>query len=173
MFKPLTEEVFAAITDFPAIRSQDIEFLREKATVSARQRARILLHGDPSALRHEMLIAMGGGQYLPPHRNDYGSKTYIVLEGAMVVVRFKEDGSILDYQRLASGDAQVPFMARISSPVWHTCLYETKFVIYIENVQGPHKATVFADWAPAADSPEGAAYLTALHDRLRDQRSRE
>lgn len=165
-FKPLNEEVLAATNDFTLVTPQDVEHLRAQAAKNIRQRARILLHGDPAETRQEMLIVMGKDQYLPPHRNDRGSKTYILLEGAMVIVRFLEDGSILDYQRLVGGNPSMPFMARISRPVWHMCLYETDPVVYVEHVQGPHEGTIFANWAPAADCPDRAAYLAALKDKV-------
>ncbi|WP_376967315.1 WbuC family cupin fold metalloprotein (plasmid) [Azospirillum sp. A26] len=165
-FKSLTEEVLAATEDLSTVTPADLESLKGRAAAAPRRRARILLHGDPAASRHEMLIAMGLGQYLPPHRNESGAKSYTLLEGALVLVRFDDDGTVRDHQWLAGNRPSVPFMARFERPVWHMCLYVSDPVVYIEHVPGPHTATRFADWAPPPGSKDAFAYLQMLHHTL-------
>ncbi len=166
-FRPITPEVLAATGDLPTVTWADVEALKTRAQAGDRGRARILLHGDPEALQHEMVIVMSRGQYLPPHRNDLGAKSYVVLAGAFVLVRFNDDGTLRDHRRLAIGRDGTPFMARLQHPVWHTCIPVTGQAVYLESGRGPHRRTRFADWAPGPDAgPAAAAYFEDLCQRI-------
>lgn len=163
MFRQLTEEVLGATGGLSLVTWADVQALKGRALATRRRRARILLHGSPDALQHEMLIVMGQGQYSPPHRNDGAAKSYVVLDGALVLVQFDDDGAVCDHHLLEAGQTQRPFMARLEHSVWHTCLFVTDLVVYIESTLGPHIGTQYARWAPAAGSEAAATYLASLN----------
>lgn len=160
--RELNEEVLAATEELSLVTWADAEALKRRAIRVRRRRARVLLHGATEAALHEMVIVMSRGQYMPPHRNDRSAKSWLVLEGSFVLVRFDDYGAIRDHHGLAAGRGGGAFMARIECPVWHTCIPMTELVVFIETGLGPHVATRFADWAPAVDDVAAPAYFAAL-----------
>ena len=133
------------------VSNADIAFLQENACSIQQQKARILLHGDPMRTLHEMIITHTRETYIQPHINEHSSKSFLVLVGEMIVVLYREDGSIQDHHRLSSCGTNGNFMIRLEEKMFHTLIVLTDTVVFLETVLGPHQETHYAKFAPSPD----------------------
>lgn len=97
-----------------------------------------------------MIIAMHKSSYVRPHKHIDKSESFHIIEGELDVVFFHDSGeieSILHMGGLSTGKTPI---YRLSSPVWHTVIPRTEFVIFHETTNGPFIKSegLFADWAP-------------------------
>jgi len=160
--REISPEVVVADDPITLIGAGDLTNVVARARAAPRQRARILLHGSSAELMQEMLIVMTRGQYVPPIWNDRSPKSYLVLSGRFNLVRFDESGVVTDCYRLAANEPTKPFFARINERCWHMSISESPEVVFLETVLGPHRGTVFADWAPAPNSPGATEFFTEV-----------
>ena len=125
-----------------------LDRLREQALRHCQKKARILLHGDPGNSLHEMLITHCDGSYIRPHINEYSAKSFLVLEGEMMVFFFDDRGGISDRCLLRPEKSGGDFMLRFQNPVFHTLVVMSETVSFLETVLGPHRQTRYAEFAP-------------------------
>jgi cupin fold WbuC family metalloprotein len=151
----------------------ELNMLVAIAESDPRKTARILLHRDPSALLHEMLIVHFAGRYIQPHINRNSAKSYLMVAGRMTVVHFDDNGEIAEQVALAPpGDPSAEaFVHRWEIPSFHTLLLTSPWVALIETIQGPHLATEYARWAPAPDDGTSADYFAELQRRISARQS--
>ena len=93
-----------------------------------------------------------------------------VLQGAMGFLTFDDAGNILISHRLVAGDA-ASCMVDIEQGVWHTLVPLTDDIVLLEIKRGPYDAKTdkqFAEWCPHEGTPEAAAWLRAMQERLSD-----
>jgi cupin fold WbuC family metalloprotein len=159
--REMTAEVLVADDPVTLLGSTELAELIARAKSVPRRRARILLHGSPDELMQEMLIVMTRGQYVPPHRNDRSPKSYLLLTGSFVLVTFDQRGAVVKHFRLAAAEPAAPFFARINQATWHMAIPLSAEVAFMETILGPHRGTVFADWAPAPDDGPAARQFLA------------
>ena len=148
-FRLQSETVYSAHKSVIAVSKSEIDFLREVAANSSSRKSRVLLHGRPSNDLHEMLIVHSLGQYIQPHINDHSAKSFVVLEGEMVVVVYKEDGTVKNHIHLSRYDSSSAFLLRLGRPVFHTVVAISQSVTFLETVKGPHIETRYASFAPS------------------------
>jgi cupin fold WbuC family metalloprotein len=167
IFKRHTEIVYSACDPVTVISKSDIEFLREISGKSQEGKARVLLHQDPQAGLHEMLIIHTFGRYIQPHINDQSAKSFLVLLGEMIVVLYDSSGSIQTCHRLSGLKDDSPFYLRLEEPIFHTLVPVTNTVAFIETITGPHVQTNYATFAPSPnDTSEANKYMTWLMGEL-------
>lgn len=155
--------LFAARTSVVAVDDGVVRRLKDEARASGTGRARLLLHGDPGAALHEMLIAASKDTYWPPHLNTRGAKSWRIVEGAAACFVFSKTGGVDSCTVLDANAEKGPFMLRLSEPFWHTVLPLSEPAVYVETTGGPFEGNVFADWAPkSADTAEGRAFVDML-----------
>lgn len=157
-------EVVYTVEDLPiSISKTEVNFLRDVAEKSSSQKARVLLHGSPEKALHEMLIVHSFGCYIQPHINAHSAKSFVVFEGKMVVVMYKDDGTISNHIQLGTYDCSSGFMLRLNEPVFHTVVPISKTVTFLETVSGPHIKTDYAPFAPSPENlPESEIYMAWL-----------
>ncbi len=146
----LTPNILASQSPSLVITHAHIEDLKQRASASPLQRARILAHGSPQAPLHEMLIVQTQAVYVRPHRHHNKSESLHVIEGSARIVFFDDAGTIeesIDVARAASG---APFYLRTATPRWHTHLVLSPYFVFQEVTGGPliSEDTEFAPWAP-------------------------
>jgi cupin fold WbuC family metalloprotein len=164
--REMTAEVVVADDPLTLLGSADMAAVVGRAHSAPRRRARILLHGSPEDVMQEMLIVMTQGQYVPPIWNDRSPKSYLLLAGSFVLAILDARGEVVKHFRLAAGVADLPFFARIDQAVWHMCIPVTREVVFMETILGPHRGTVFADWAPAPDDgPAARQFMQRICER--------
>jgi cupin fold WbuC family metalloprotein len=158
-------EVFYPEGDPVIVGQNVVEILKHAALTSSKKRARLCTHTTPADRLHEMLIVLPRGAYVRPHKHIGKIESFTILEGEADVILFGEDGTIrqrISMGCLGSGKA---FYYRLSSPVFHTLVVRSEFLVFHEVTEGPFRTetTVFADWSPDdRDASVSSAYLTAL-----------
>ena len=151
------------------INRQVISTLAEEAKASARLRKNLNFHHDYSDPVNRMLNAFEPGTYVQPHKHEDPDKceVFILLSGKAAAIRFDNAGTIVEYTILdrAEGVYGIEFAARewhmIASLASGTVLYEVKPGPYT-----PINDKNFAKWAPPEGSPDAAAYLQSVLDRI-------
>jgi cupin fold WbuC family metalloprotein len=166
-FSPLSDLVLATEGSVAILSSDVLANLSEQALSHQMKKARILLHGSPDHSLHEMLIAHCNGVYIRPHINELSAKSFLVLEGKMMVFFFDDSGGISDRYCLGSQQSGADFMLRIQDPVFHTIVVMSKTVIFLETILGPHQRTRYASFAPDPDNDAASDYFAWLEGESR------
>jgi cupin fold WbuC family metalloprotein len=162
-------EVLAASGLFVSIHPQDIEDLKQRASASPLQRARILAHRDTADSLHEMLIVQTRNVYVRPHKHFGKPESLHVIEGAAKVVFFNDTGDIEEVLDVGPASAGTPFFLRNGSPRYHTQIILTPYFVFHEVTLGPFRPedTGHAPWAPEEkDISEVRSYLARLRRDL-------
>jgi cupin fold WbuC family metalloprotein len=158
--------VYIPCDDPTIIDSSTLNELRGHAMTAPQGNARILLHRDAATRLHEMLIVHKKGCYVRPHINKGSPKSYIMLEGEMVVAWFKEDGVLTQICHLSGAGFEVNRILRFEDEVFHTLLPLTSTVTFVETILGPHTNTIYAPWAPSLDEPGFQSFNIEMNRRI-------
>ena len=166
-FQRRSETVYSAQDSVVCISRSEVYFLQDVAANSSSRKARVLLHGNPDKDLHEMLIVHSFGQYIQPHINLDSAKSFVVLDGEMAVVLFKNEGAISNYVQLGVSNGASAFLLRLDDPVFHTVVPISTTVTFLETIKGPHMQTHYAPFAPAPnDTSESEKYMMWLMEEL-------
>jgi len=159
--------------EFPAgalrpIGSEQMARARAEAARSPRRRAIVRFHEHHEAVQR-MLNAVEPDSYVRPHCHLNPDKTeaFVVLSGRAVMVRWSEDGELLD-QLAISADGPLRGV-EIPPGVWHSFVSLEPGTVLYETLEGPffpgtHKR--YAAWAPDEGSEAGRRFHEALRARL-------
>ena len=164
-FRQVAPEVFYATKPFAVAGTEAVALLKEIAPTTPRRRCRICFHPDAEAAAQEMLIAMHSSSYVRPHRHHGKSETLTVLEGRATTVLFDTAGMVTRWLPMAPYGSGAAFFYRMPEGVFHTLLFETEWLIYLETTTGPFdpSRSEAAPWAPPESDPSaGHAYLANL-----------
>jgi cupin fold WbuC family metalloprotein len=166
-FEQRSDVVYSTQESVTSISELEIEFLRSVALSSSSGTARVLLHGNPDEELHEMLIVHSAGHYIRPHINDRSAKSFFVLDGAMVVVLFNDEGTINDHIHLGRFGSGSGFLLRLDDPVFHTVVPISDTVTFLETTKGPHLETHYASFSPSTrNTSEANKYMAFLIEEL-------
>jgi len=136
----------------------------EPSRKSPRGRIILPLHKSADALLQRMLNAVQPGSYIRPHRHTVDrAESIVVLAGAVLFLRFNNDGSVAETYELRSGTEV--FGIDFEGGIWHSFLALEPDTVIFEVKPGPYHAAAdkeFADWAPEEGTPEAEEYLAAL-----------
>src|SRR5262249_51267108 len=119
------EGVLVAHGPVVSVMRADVEQVRALAAASPRRRARLCAHPPAADPLHEMLIVLRRGSYVRPHRHRGKSESFHVVEGALTVAVFDDDGSVREAIRLGEYGSGRPFFFRLGEPAYHTVLVES------------------------------------------------
>ncbi len=161
--------VFVMESAISYISDRELAILRDAATNAPRRRARINLHPDDADPLHEMIIAVGRGSYIRPHRHPGKSESFHLIEGTVDVVVFDDAGAITQVISLEARRGEAPFYYRMSRPFFHTIIIRSDLLIMHEVTNGPFRsgAAVYAPFAPEEDDLAAvAAYMSELTKRV-------
>jgi cupin fold WbuC family metalloprotein len=165
----LSEEVLVAEGPIVELDTADVDELKRASLATARRRIRICAHPDTEDRLHEMLIVHGSGAYVRPHKHEGKSESTHVVEGEADVIFFDDDGDVSEVFRIGRYGSPHRFYYRIDSPVFHTLLIRSEFLVFHEVTTGPFRRedTVFAPWAPDESDPDAcAAFMADLAHRI-------
>ncbi|MGB7542994.1 MAG: WbuC family cupin fold metalloprotein [Burkholderiales bacterium] len=168
--KRLNEEVYFAEDPIVRVGREDIEMLKRLALDTRRKRVRLCAHRGVEDALHEMLIVHTKEAYVRPHKHLNKAESFHLVEGAVDVVFFDDDGAIRDVVCMGRGATGDSFFYRISGPQYHTLLIRSDFVVFHEATSGPfvREQTAFAPWAPAEDDLAGqAAFFRRTDESVR------
>lgn len=133
------------------IGEKELEALRNDARLHPLKRARINLHRSPEDKIQEMVIAVCKRSYIGPHRQRNKEKSYVLIEGEMMVAFFDDSGKCTRKIRMMKRERGTdPVVYRFPSGEWHTVVSLSELVVYIEIAPGPYRPeeTEFANWGP-------------------------
>ena len=80
----------------------------------------------------------------------------------MKLVLYDEDGSIRAHYYLSADDAEATFLIRLNRPYFHTLIMLSDTVVFLETTLGPHKETIYADFAPQPNEKGANEYMAWL-----------
>lgn len=150
-----------------AVAADTIAHLKSLALQSPRRRSRLCLHYGTNDPTQEMVIVLHRDTLLAPHRHPGGkSESYHVIEGAMNVFVFHEDGRVRDRLTLSAPGGEGAFLYRLSEPLYHLPIVTSEWVVYHEIFTGPFNKDEdvhYAPWAPPESEP---AALAAFYQSL-------
>lgn len=164
----MSPEVFLAQGPIAAIGSADIALLRQAVRQTARRRVRINAHPGHDDALHEMIIAIESTSYIRPHRHPGKSEAFHIIEGAVDIVVFRDDGAIEQIVSLGEKGGPHPFYYRMSEPRFHTLVIRSDLLIVHEITNGPFspEGTVYAAFAPGEGEPAAAEFQAELLERV-------
>ena len=142
-----------------------LDEVTQAAWDSPRKRHMLRFHEFSEPVQR-MLNAVEPGTYVRPHRHVQPDKpeAFVVLRGAVLVVRFGDDGTPLE--GLAVSEEGPVRAAEVPPRAWHCFLVLRAGTVLFEVTQGPYDAATnkqFAPWAPAEEDAEGAhAFIAEL-----------
>ena len=153
-YRQVSEDVYYTDGSLAFGDAPCVSFLKEKASLSSRQRARLCFHGNPNDTLHDMLIVMRGGAYIRPHKHAEKSESFCVLEGWGYLCTFDDAGKppsrTISYCPNGEGGR---FFYRMPTGLYHTQFIMSDWLVYLEATNGPFSAdsSTFAPWAPTED----------------------
>ena len=132
------------------INTERLVRLKQNAMQSPLRRARYCLHRDHNDKVHEMVIAFCRDSYCRPHRHTDKSESFHLIEGEMLVVFFDDTGRVTRSLEMAPPGHDKTFFYRLNSPLWHTVLALSEYVVFHETTAGPFMPDQkdVASWAP-------------------------
>ncbi len=137
----------------------------EGSRSSPRRRIILPLHKSSDNALHRMLNAGQPGTYVRPHwhRDPPKDESMVLIQGAVCIFLFEEDGRVRQAIRLKAGSNE--FGIDIAAGVYHTFVVLDADTVLYETKPGPYVQATdksFASWAPDEGSPQAAEYLAAL-----------
>jgi len=148
--RKINDEVLYATDNIICVGNTDIDDLKILSDGNARKRVRLCAHPSPEDRLHEMLIVLGKGIYIKPHRHPGKSESFHVIEGCADIVLFDEEGTVIERIELGEYSSGRRFFFRIDRPIYHTVLVISDRFIFHETTNGPFSRsdTEYAPWAP-------------------------
>lgn len=158
-----------------AVGPEDIDRLKELAQENSRKRMRLCTHDDVADSLHEMFIVHELGAYVRPHKHLGKVESFHVIEGAVDVVVFDDQGNITKLEPVSDYSSGKAFYHRISDPSFHTLLIRSDVLVFHEVTTGPfrNEDTEFPPWAPKdIDGNSVRDFLTELDGKIENFLSR-
>ncbi len=139
-----------------------------EAQKSKRGRMNYNFHQPTDAVQR-FLNAIEPGSYICPHRHvsPERDETFLVLRGAGAVLVFSDKGDIIDIYMMNASEAQ--WGVDIPGGLYHSIVSLEKNSVFYEIKPGPYHPDTdkgFAQWAPAAHTPEAVDYLAHLEREI-------
>jgi cupin fold WbuC family metalloprotein len=155
-FHKKSEGVYVASQSTVTSDKNIVKSLSQIVKDGCRDSGRLLLHKSTEDILHQMIIIHLGGVYIRPHINLASDKSWHVIEGELILVRFDEAGNIKKFFNIGSYDSGLPFIVRLCEKEFHTLIPLTKHTVILETILGPFVESRYAEWAPQTTDVEVA-----------------
>lgn len=152
----------------------DRTLIAEMKQVSAARgdkNVRVCLHSGPDASHHDMVILEHGGGFYPPHRHPGKAETFHVIEGALGVISYDEQGGAVEAGVVAEGEVY-----RLAIELYHLVMPKSDIVVYHESKPGPFlgkEDLISPPWLPKSGDDAAMARLRADAEELLNRLSVE
>jgi len=166
----INDEVFYAQDAVITIGAKEINFLKDAAKTSNRQRSRICTHSGPNDLIHEMFIGITSKSYIRPHKHLTKIESFYVIEGEVDVVMFDDSGNVVAITELAEPGGEKNSYFKMTENLFHTLVLRSECLILHEVTNGPFISdeSLLAPFSPAEDAKlEGIKYLSDLKEKVK------
>lgn len=135
------------------------------ARESPRGRKNVNLHKDERDPSQRLLNAIEPRSYVPPHchADPLKDETVTVLRGRLGVVRFDEQGNVVQTLIVGPGEDAIAFT--VPHGTFHSIVSLAEGTVFFESKAGPYAplaAHERAAWAPGEQDAEAPAYLERL-----------
>src|SRR4051794_38519780 len=90
----INEAAFGADEAIVRVARSEVEWLKGQVADTPRRRVRLCAHKSGADRLHEMLIVLDRATYVRPHRHCDKSESFHVIEGALSVLLFEDDGRV-------------------------------------------------------------------------------
>src|SRR5262249_20918030 len=117
--QPLNAEVLVAAGPIVAASRHDMALLKARALESPRRRTRLCAHQNTHDRLHEMLIVLGHGSYIRPHKHPGKTESFHIIEGRADLVFFNDDGGIWQVLTMGEYESGRTFYYRLCAPYFH------------------------------------------------------
>lgn len=158
-------DVFRYSNNECTFSNDDISFLKTRAGLSKRKRARICFHSDDSAQQQEMLICIRSDCYIAPEYHMHKFESLFVIEGNANLYFFDGSGVVTSTLVLGEENTDSNNFVRIPPKVIHCLVPKSDTFVFIENTIGPfdRNGSEKPHWAPSEGDTEGATeFLDSL-----------
>jgi len=148
----------------PSIYLNDILSLKQQSDINPLNRSRICLHEFNSLEIQQMIINIKKSSYIPPHRQLKCKKSYMILDGSLILYFFNNTGKLEEVVHMDNNKKNNPFMLMFDAGRWHTVKSESNYSTYLETRNSYSLTdTEFSTWAPdKLKLIEGLAYINDL-----------
>lgn len=149
------------------ISQEVIGQIKERANLNSSGKFRLCLQHSEQDKLHEMLIVHKKGGYYRPDKHLYTTESHIIIDGAMLVILFEDDGAIRDVFELSDRSYRT---YRVDTNIYHMQIPLTEQVVYYEVKLGPfdEKSNIFPEWAPMPQDKEGIdKYMRELEEKIK------
>ena len=166
----INDEVFYAQDAVITIGAKEINFLKDAAKTSSRQRSRICTHSGPNDLIHEMFICITSKSYIRPHKHLTKTESFYVIEGEVDVVMFDDFGNIVAVTQLAEPGREKNSYFKMTEHLFHTLVLRSECLILHEVTNGPFISdeSLLASFSPPEDAKaEGIKFLSDLKEKVK------
>ncbi len=163
-------EVFSLESSRGYLQARELDTMRLKEVLlkTPRKRTRFCMHPSPDHALHEMMILFHRDSYIAPHRHLKKCESFHMIEGALDLALFDDDGEIIDVIEMGVFSSGKTFYYRLDRPLYHFPLFQTEMTLVHETTQGPFipSEAEIAPWAPTETSPAHSQYAIMLRSRI-------
>lgn len=163
----MEKEVYFNQNSIIKIDDKVISDLKESARANASGKFRLCMQHSSQDKLHEMFIVRSKGNYGRPDKHLYTTESHTIVDGAMLVILFEDDGQIRELFELSK---ECYHTYRIDTDVYHMQIPLTEQVVYYEVKLGPftEESNIFPEWAPEAKQTEEVAiFMEELEEKIR------
>jgi cupin fold WbuC family metalloprotein len=168
MLKMRTTEVYDTTDTVVHFDDTMFRFLAEAIVKSPRKRSRICAHKSTQERLHEMFVIYSKETYVRPNKHFGKDESVFVLKGRADFLFFDDAGNITQVVRMGAPGSGLAYYCRVPTGIFHTILIHSDDVVLFEATPGPFDPsdTLYADWAPAENTPAVAGYVAGLLDAI-------
>ena len=149
-WKQRAKNVFFPTDDqtYVSVSGSDIDGLSGQSAISDNSPSRLCTHKTHQSQVHEMFVSHMSGTLIPPHKRKYGSESYLIMVGQMVMVFYDDCGNVRQVIDLSSKGGSSMCYVRMEEPVYRG-IHIVVDTTFLEVKQGPFDADVvtWANWA--------------------------
>ena len=170
-YKKLNEEVLYTTEAVTRLGKTDMAVLAGMAAETARHRVRLCTHETPDSALHEMFIIHRRDAYVRPHMHRGRDESIHILAGAVDIVLFEQDGTILELMTMGDYGSGRPFYCRIPKGTMHMLIIKSDVLVFCEATLGPFNRddAVFASWAPADGEERAWDFVAETGRKAREE----
>lgn len=162
----MCEAVFSQ-SDYVEVTAATIQELIREARLAPRGRFRLCMHCSTQDQVQEMVIVAPRGAYTRPHRHPAGkTESYHVIEGAMSVFFFNDDGEVIKRIDMEAYGFDKTYLYRLNSSIWHIPVPTSEFVVFHEVLAGPFSREETCEYAPFSPDETEIARVDAFLEKI-------
>lgn len=162
----MEKEVYFNQDSLIKVNAEVINDIKAKAKANASGKYRLCMQHSSQDNLHEMFIVRSKGDYGRPDKHLYTTESHTIVDGAMLVILFEDDGQIREVFELSNEGYHT---YRIDTNIYHMQIPLTEQVVYYEVKLGPftEKSNIFPEWAPEPeDIKKVEVFMKELSEKI-------